>query len=138
MEVDEAIEYLQGFTYKPCMRITIEKDIDPCYSEFHPIKGTRYGIKVRVKSRVIDSHDPTQKIKIDVGFSIRIQAVEVEYADRQWLKHWFIEFVIDHYERHEMDEWLRHDGKRLKEPHTEEQRADHNARLYENREVSDE
>ncbi len=101
MTQDQIIAFLNRFTYKPGYQLKAES-------------FTRGHIILRIRARVPDADNPDQMI--DLG---RSMVLSVPTARNEEYVLWWLTSVLRDLEHHELNEWLKLDGKRVREPHKE-------------------
>lgn len=106
-KLQDVIDYLRGLTYKPNTSIGVREErdaivlsVDAQLPDAEGEWGNRTTIRVHL-SRSIDK--------------MYLQAIRV--SERLAYVQMMVRDLITEFELHEMDEWLKHDGKRLREPH---------------------
>lgn len=99
MTFDECKAIVEKFTYKPNWRFVVEKG-----------DGKPHMLVAHVTE--LDSVDPAKTLNCKRGIFI-YEGADATYEDLRAI----VRSLIFWHERHEQEEWLRYDGKRLSEPH---------------------
>lgn len=93
---------LARITYKPGTRC----DIGPAYDY----------VLIRITHSVLDACNAADPTPIPVANHLRLDSLE-HLTERHVLQ--FIESAYRSFEQHEVDEWLKLDGKHINDPHPE-------------------
>lgn len=107
MTYEQLERYLTRIKYKPCTKIAVQ-------AEFSITKPDAPAFALRVYAMRPDEGNPIETIQVEVRdyFDERVLA---DMSESEALQR--VRLLIEQLERHEIDEFLKVDGKQVTDPH---------------------
>lgn len=109
----DVLRFLGKFTYKPGYKLQFWLDGE---RKFHHEQSIVMNMVVPVP----DSTREDQK-EINIVFTQAVALLNLIHGGPEYVRHILFDFILK-WERHEMDEWFRYDGRMLSNPHAMDKR----------------